>query len=150
MQLCIHSRVMNLLWFVSVLYRLWRFHMMQLFLIFVILICIVLFLKTYSFQSLCKFSSSKIHTGMYIDILCVLCSSKSGKCFLVEVPHRHEQTAVINWKTYTSRITLLYLTGGALTPTLTEFAITLFYEHSVGVHHHNFVKSWWCRSSHSV
>src|SRR6218665_3279504 len=75
---------------------------------------------------------------MYIDILCALCSRKSGKCFLVEVPHRREQTLL-------QLIERHILPGSHIVSDelLSYVNINIMhngiYEHSVGVHQHNFV-----------
>jgi len=78
---------------------------------------------------------------MYIDILCVLCSRKSGKCFLVEVPDRREQTLLQLSETH---YTIILPGSHIVSDGWRSYANISrihngIYEHSVGVHQHSFV-----------
>jgi len=75
---------------------------------------------------------------MYIDILCALCSRKSGKCFPVEVPHRREQTLLQLIERHILPGSHIVSDGWRSYANINRIHNGI-YEHSVGVHQHNFV-----------
>jgi len=75
---------------------------------------------------------------MYIDILCALCSRKSGKCFLVKVPHRHELTLLQLIERHIGLLPGSHIVSDGWRSYINRIHNGI-YEHSVGVHQHNFV-----------